>query len=88
MIFWGEEVEFFVIDLLESSRLERRSSGRCCDCSEIPHREHGREAPSLPSPAVQLSASRGQEQDGCSMGWKDKEHHREKQGVHLYVENV
>jgi len=45
---------------------------------EILHREHGREAPSLPSPAVQLSASRGQEQEGCCMGWKDREHHREK----------
>ena len=36
--------------------------------------------------AVQLSASRGQEQAGRCMGWKDKEHRREKQGVQLYVE--
>lgn len=43
---------------------------------------------SLLSPAVQLRASRGQEQAGRCMGWKDKEHHREKRGVQLCVEYV
>lgn len=34
--------------------------------------------------AVQHHASRGQEQAGCCMGWKDKEHRREKKrGVQL-----
>lgn len=36
------------------------------------------EATSLSSPAVQLIASRGQEQARCCMGWKDKEHRRKK----------
>lgn len=48
-------------------------------CLEIFHHEHGREATSLPSPAVPLGASRGQEQARRCMGWKDKEHRREKQ---------
>lgn len=37
-------------------------------------------------PAIQLSASRGQEQARCCMGWKDKEHRGEKRGVQQCVE--
>lgn len=74
------------MDLLQLSTYTEEAQRQILwQCLGIPHREHGREAPSLPSPAVQLSASRGQEQGGCCMGWKDQEHHREKRGAHLYV---
>lgn len=39
---------------------------------DIFHHELSRDAPSLLSPVVQVSASRGQEQAGRCMGWKDR----------------
>lgn len=63
-------------EFLYSAFRDKEAAG--VDVTASPDRELGREATSLFSPAGQVRASRGQKQARRCMGWKDKEHHREK----------
>lgn len=76
------ELSFFILTVF------RNKEAADVDVTAFPDRGHGREATSLLSPAGQVRASRGQKQTRRCMGWKDKEHHREKWGVQISLTKI